>query len=100
MVGSKENYRMSSKSSGWLKWQAGMRKLKGGVNENRAKSNHSRRVNPRSSSYEANSNQDELLNMLECPICLETADTPPIYQCSEGHLLCKAGKKKNQIFNT
>ena len=27
--------------------------------------------------------------MLECPICLDTADKPPIYQCPEGHLLCE-----------
>ena len=31
---------------------------------------------------------DELMNMLECPICLDTADRAPIYQCPEGHLLC------------
>ena len=30
----------------------------------------------------------ELLNTLECPICLDTADQEPIYQCPEGHLLC------------
>ena len=32
----------------------------------------------------------ELLNTLECPICLDTADQEPIYQCPEGHLLCEA----------
>lgn len=33
---------------------------------------------------------EELLNTLECPICLDTADHPPIYQCPEGHLLCES----------
>ncbi|TRY71580.1 hypothetical protein TCAL_11295 [Tigriopus californicus] len=32
---------------------------------------------------------NDLLDMLECPICLDTADKPPIYQCPEGHLLCE-----------
>ena len=59
------------------------------MHDTKTKANHSGRVNPRSSGYEAKSSRDDLLNMLECPICLETADTPPIYQCSEGHLLCK-----------
>ena len=40
------------------------------------------------------SSKSELANMLECPVCLETASTPPIYQCEAGHLLCKVG-----IFN-
>ena len=32
---------------------------------------------------------EELLDTLECPVCLDTADTPPVYQCPEGHLICK-----------
>ena len=32
---------------------------------------------------------EELLETLECPVCLDTADTPPIYQCPEGHLVCQ-----------
>ena len=32
---------------------------------------------------------EELMETLECPVCLDTADTPPIYQCPEGHLICK-----------
>ena len=32
---------------------------------------------------------DDLLTMLECPICLDVAVRPPIYQCPEGHLLCE-----------
>ena len=29
------------------------------------------------------------MDTLECPVCLDTADTPPVYQCPEGHLICK-----------
>ena len=32
---------------------------------------------------------EELMETLECPVCLDTADTPPVYQCPEGHLICK-----------
>ncbi len=31
----------------------------------------------------------DLLRTLECPICMDTADQAPIYQCPEGHLLCQ-----------
>ena len=34
---------------------------------------------------------EELVDTLECPVCLDTADTPPVYQCPEGHLICKGG---------
>ena len=30
------------------------------------------------------------MNTLECPICLDTADKPPIFQCPEGHLICES----------
>ena len=30
------------------------------------------------------------MNTLECPICLDTADQPPIFQCPEGHLICQS----------
>ena len=30
-----------------------------------------------------------LVNTLQCPVCLETAHKPPIFQCPEGHLLCQ-----------
>ena len=30
-----------------------------------------------------------MLNTLECPVCLDTCDSSPIYQCPEGHLLCQ-----------
>ena len=32
---------------------------------------------------------EELVDTLECPVCLDTADTSPIYQCPEGHLVCE-----------
>ena len=34
------------------------------------------------------------MDTLECPVCLDTADTPPIYQCPEGHLICKVNLSK------
>ena len=38
---------------------------------------------------QTDANINELLNTLECPVCLDTADSPPIFQCPEGHLLCQ-----------
>ena len=29
------------------------------------------------------------METLECSVCLDTADTSPIYQCPEGHLNCE-----------
>ena len=77
-------------SSAWSAWQAGMRKLKGGEDvptpQSHSKPKNSFKAKKQSSTSQVQSSLDDLLNMLECPICLETADTPPIYQCSEGHL--------------
>ena len=28
-------------------------------------------------------------DLLECPICFETIDSVPIYQCQNGHVVCK-----------
>lgn len=39
--------------------------------------------------FQTEANINELLNTLECPVCLDTADCAPIYQCPEGHLLCE-----------
>ena len=39
--------------------------------------------------FQTDANINDLLNTLECPVCLDTADSPPIYQCPEGHLLCQ-----------
>ena len=32
---------------------------------------------------------EEIKDLLECPICLETIDSVPIYQCRNGHVVCK-----------
>ena len=32
---------------------------------------------------------EEIKDLLECPICLETIDSVPIYQCQNGHVVCK-----------
>ena len=44
---------------------------------------------PEISDPQHNYSYAELVNMLECPICMDTADASPIYQCCEGHLICK-----------
>mgnify|MGYP002041762953 FL=1 len=28
-------------------------------------------------------------DLLECPVCFETIDSVPIYQCQNGHVVCK-----------
>ena len=28
-------------------------------------------------------------DLLECPVCFNTIDSVPIYQCSNGHVVCK-----------
>ncbi len=40
--------------------------------------------------FQTEANINELMNTLECPVCLDTADQPPIYQCPSGHLLCES----------
>ena len=37
---------------------------------------------------------EDLTNTLQCPVCLETAHNPPIFQCPEGHLLCQDCNKR------
>jgi E3 ubiquitin-protein ligase SIAH1 len=34
----------------------------------------------------------EIEEMVECPVCFQVPDSPPIYQCDNGHILCKACK--------
>ena len=80
---------MSSRRSGWAKWQEGMKKLQSSVQDSSKGSSYHARVAPSSSRYCEDQSQDDLMRMLECPICLEIADSPPIFQCTEGHLLCK-----------
>ena len=33
---------------------------------------------------------DEIQDELECVVCLDTPGLDPIYQCEQGHLLCKS----------
>jgi len=33
-------------------------------------------------------------DLLECPICLEIPKSKPIYQCDNGHLICKTCRQK------
>ena len=40
---------------------------------------------------------EELVDTLECPVCLDTADTAPIYQCPEGHLICEVGQADEEV---
>ena len=30
-----------------------------------------------------------LRDLLECPVCMETIKSVPVYQCANGHVLCK-----------
>jgi E3 ubiquitin-protein ligase SIAH1 len=32
--------------------------------------------------------------LMECPCCLTLPDSPPIHQCSNGHLICKTCRVK------
>ena len=32
---------------------------------------------------------DDLKDLLECPICLTIPNEGPIYQCENGHIVCK-----------
>ena len=36
-------------------------------------------------------------DLLECPICFETIDSVPIYQCRNGHVVCKNCHPKLKI---
>ena len=36
----------------------------------------------------------ELTDTLECPICAEVPHSTPIYQCENGHILCKKCHKR------
>merc|ERR1712179_159431 len=40
---------------------------------------------------------NEIRKQLECPVCSSVPESPPIYQCSEGHLLCSFCKEKLKI---
>jgi E3 ubiquitin-protein ligase SIAH1 len=34
----------------------------------------------------------EIKEMVECSVCFHVPESPPIYQCDNGHILCKACK--------
>ena len=48
----------------------------------------------------AKTNQDSidievyLRDLLECPVCMETIKSVPVYQCTNGHVICKDCIKK------
>ena len=33
--------------------------------------------------------KEDFKDLLECPVCFETIDSVPIYQCRNGHVVCK-----------
>ena len=39
---------------------------------------------------------DKCLESMECPVCMEVPRSAPIYQCRNGHLLCKKCQPKVQ----
>ena len=38
--------------------------------------------------------EEYLRDLLECPVCLETIKSVPVYQCNNGHVICKDCIKK------
>ena len=40
---------------------------------------------------------EDLRNYLECPICLETPNRPPIFQCNKGHLICSSCRPRVRV---
>jgi hypothetical protein len=36
----------------------------------------------------------EIEEMVECPVCFQVPESPPIYQCGNGHILCKTCKAR------
>ena len=36
-----------------------------------------------------NSTDEFLRDLLECPVCMETIKSVPVYQCTNGHVMCK-----------
>ena len=33
--------------------------------------------------------EEYIIDLLECPVCLDTIKTVPVYQCTNGHVICK-----------
>ena len=46
------------------------------------------------SSTNQNSTDVFLRDLLECPVCMETIKSVPVYQCNNGHVICKDCIKK------
>ena len=38
--------------------------------------------------------EEYIRDLLECPVCLETIKSAPVYQCNNGHVICKDCIKK------
>ena len=44
----------------------------------------------RATTYQNSSDFEEYIrDLLECPVCMETIESVPVYQCANGHVLCK-----------
>ena len=43
--------------------------------------------------YNTNQNpsdfEEYIRDLLECPVCMETINSVPVYQCANGHVICK-----------
>ena len=38
--------------------------------------------------------EEYIRDLLECPVCMETIKSVPVYQCNNGHVICKDCIKK------
>ena len=44
----------------------------------------------RATTYQNSSDFEEYIrDLLECPVCMETIKSVPVYQCANGHVICK-----------
>ena len=45
--------------------------------------------------------EEYLRDLLECPVCMETIKSVPVYQCINGHVICEVCietyRKKSEI---
>ena len=49
----------------------------------------------RATTYQNSSDFEEYIrDLLECPVCMETIKSVPVYQCANGHVICKDCIKK------
>ena len=42
------------------------------------------KTNQNSSDFE-----EYIIDLLECPVCMDTIKSVPVYQCANGHVICK-----------